>query len=71
MIWPWCERADMLGFLIGDRYELDDKRFPNLVKWRALMKNDNAVKQSFVTGENHAKYMITRREGMPDYDMLV
>lgn len=31
MIWPWCERADMLGFLIGDRYKLDDERFPNLV----------------------------------------
>lgn len=31
MIWPWCERADMLGFLIGDRYKLDDERFPKLV----------------------------------------
>lgn len=32
MIWPWCERADMLGVLIGDRYKLDDERFPNLVR---------------------------------------
>lgn len=97
MIWPWCERADMLGFLIGDRYKLDDERFPNLVskvkcelilvgcalncqinlsfcsqvKWRALMKNDKAVKASFINGEHHAKYMISRREGVPDYDMLV
>lgn len=31
MIWPWCERADMLGYLIGDRYKLDDERFPKLV----------------------------------------
>lgn len=33
MIWPWCERADMLGYLIGDRYKLDDERFPKLVSW--------------------------------------
>lgn len=92
MIWPWCERADMLGYLIGDRYKLDDERFPSLVsfvficqisktkaidcesfqmKWRELMKADKAVKQSFVSGEHHAKYMMSRREGMPDYDMLV
>lgn len=31
MIWPWCERADMLTYLIGDRYELDQQRFPKLV----------------------------------------
>lgn len=72
MIWPWCERADMLGFLIGDRYKLDDERFPKLVQWRALMKNDKAVKQSFIDGEQHAKYMMSRRAGgTPDYDMLV
>lgn len=37
MIWPWCERADMLSYLIGDRYKLDDERFPKLVseeEWR-------------------------------------
>lgn len=35
------------------------------------MKNDKAVKMSFISGENHSKYIITRREGTPDYDMLV
>lgn len=31
MIWPWCERADMLGYLIGHSYQLDEERFPALV----------------------------------------
>lgn len=36
------------------------------------MKDDKAVKQTYLNGEHHAKYMITRRSGgMPDYDMLV
>lgn len=37
MIWPWSERCDMLSFLIGDRYKLDDERFPNLVSdWHII-----------------------------------
>lgn len=31
MIWPWCERSDIIPFLVGDRYKLDEKRFVNLV----------------------------------------
>lgn len=31
MIWPWCERSDMLKAVVGDKYELDNKRFAKLV----------------------------------------
>lgn len=31
MIWPWCERADMLRVLLGTKYELDEERFSKLV----------------------------------------
>lgn len=41
------------------------------MNWRVQMKKDKAVKQSFISGEHHAKYMISRRTGAPDYDMLV
>ncbi|XP_059613362.1 pyrimidodiazepine synthase-like isoform X2 [Phlebotomus argentipes] len=71
MIWPWCERADMFTFLLGDKYVLDDDRFPKLVKWRGLMKEDKAVKGFAISGELHAKYMESRQQGVPDYDMLV
>ncbi|XP_055688561.1 pyrimidodiazepine synthase-like isoform X2 [Lutzomyia longipalpis] len=71
MIWPWCERADMLTYLLGDKYVLDEERFPKLVKWRSLMKEDKAVKASYISGENYAKFMETHRQGVPDYDMLV
>jgi pyrimidodiazepine synthase len=31
MIWPWCERSDMIRILVGDKYELDKERFEHLV----------------------------------------
>lgn len=71
MIWPWCERADMLKYLVGDKYELDQERFPKLIKWRSLMKEDPAVKVSYIDGETHSKYIQSRRAGAPDYDLLV
>lgn len=71
MIWPWCERSAMLKYLLGDKYEMDQERFKHLIKWRDLMITDPAVKCSYLDGETHAKYMRGRREGTPDYDMLV
>lgn len=35
------------------------------------MKEDRAVKGSYLSGEVHAKYMEGRRQGNADYDMLV
>lgn len=32
---------------------------------------DSAVKCAYLDGETHAKFMKTRRTGIPDYDMLV
>jgi glutathione S-transferase len=31
MIFPWCERTEMLPFILGDKYELDKDRFGKLV----------------------------------------
>lgn len=31
MIWPWCERSDMLKLIVGDKFELDKERFQKLV----------------------------------------
>lgn len=35
------------------------------------MVEDEAVKCFYLDGETHAKFMKTRREGEPNYDMLV
>lgn len=32
MIWPWCERADVIPLLIDERYKLNEKRYANLVR---------------------------------------
>jgi glutathione S-transferase len=69
MIWPWCERADMLRFLLGNKYELDVERFQKLLKWRDIMKEDEVVKAHYISPENHAKFIKSRSTGY-DYDML-
>ncbi|XP_037934231.1 pyrimidodiazepine synthase [Teleopsis dalmanni] len=71
MIWPWCERSEMLKYLLDDKYKMDEERFAQLLKWKDLMINDAAVKSFYLNGETHAKYMRSRREGHADYDMLV
>lgn len=31
MIWPWCERSEIIQLLAGDKFELDRERFAKLV----------------------------------------
>jgi hypothetical protein len=33
------------------------------------MKEDEAVKESYISAENHAKYLKGHLAGNPDYDM--
>lgn len=70
MIWPWCERVDLLKFALGDKYELDKERFGKLLQWRDLMEKDEAVKQSFISTENHTKFLQSRKNGENNYDIL-
>lgn len=71
MIWPWCERADMLTILAGDRYLLPEKRFPKLLQWKKFMKEDEAVKSTYLDASVHVKFLKSREGGVADYDMLV
>ncbi|KAE8743804.1 Glutathione-S-transferase omega 1-like [Frankliniella occidentalis] len=71
MIWPWCERADMLTIMAGDRFSLPEKRFPKLLQWKKFMKEDEAVKCSYLDVSDHVKFLKSRLAGTNDYDMLV
>ncbi|XP_049808624.1 pyrimidodiazepine synthase-like [Schistocerca nitens] len=71
MIWPWCERSDMMKVLGGDQFLLPRDRFKRLMEWRNQMKEDEAVKESYLEPQVHAKYFQSRKAGYPDYDMLV
>ncbi|XP_058456178.1 pyrimidodiazepine synthase-like [Malaya genurostris] len=70
MIWPWCERVDLLKFALGDKYELDKERFAKLLQWRDLMEQDEAVKKSFLSTENHTKFLQSRKSGENNYDII-
>jgi len=70
MIWPWCERADILRILKGEQYVLPRDRFSRLLEWKKLMKDDPAVKGSYLDAETHSKYFQSRLAGTPQYDLL-
>ncbi|KAK6627682.1 hypothetical protein RUM44_010161 [Polyplax serrata] len=71
MIWPWCERADILKIIGGDLYKLPKDRFPRILEWRLNMIADEGVRVSYLDPEIHAKYFMSRQAGTPDYDMLL
>ncbi|XP_011315084.1 pyrimidodiazepine synthase [Fopius arisanus] len=71
MIWPWCERADLIRILRGEQYAIPRERFLRLLQWKSAMKEDPGVKVSYLQPEIHEKYMRSRLAGSPQYDLLV
>ncbi|XP_012059094.1 PREDICTED: pyrimidodiazepine synthase-like [Atta cephalotes] len=70
MIWPWCERADVIRIIKGEQYVLPRDRFLRLLEWRIAMKEDPAVSGSFLDAEMHAQFMRSRLVGTPQYDLI-
>lgn len=60
----------MFKFMLGDKYELDKVRFAELLKWKDEMKKDKAVKDNFISGEDHYKFISLKLAKIPDYDFL-
>nr|XP_012229689.1 PREDICTED: pyrimidodiazepine synthase-like [Linepithema humile] len=71
MIWPWCERADVIRILRGEQFVIPRERFLRLLEWKTAMKEDPAVRGSFLDAEVHAKYIQSRLAGIPQYDLIV
>ncbi|EFN81737.1 pyrimidodiazepine synthase [Harpegnathos saltator] len=70
MIWPWCERADAMTILQGEQFVIPRDRFLRLLEWRAAMKEDSAVRGSFLEAEIHAKYIRSSLARAPQYDLV-
>lgn len=70
MIWPWCERADVIRILKGEQFVIPRDRFLRLLEWKVAMKEDPAVSGSFLDAEVHAKYIRSRLAGAPQYDLI-
>ncbi|KAJ3662701.1 hypothetical protein Zmor_007036 [Zophobas morio] len=69
MIWPWCERSDVLK-MFGKEYILRKDKYKRLMEWRKMMMEDEAVKKSCCDVNTHIKYLQSYRAGIPDYDLL-
>ncbi|EDV96329.1 pyrimidodiazepine synthase [Drosophila grimshawi] len=69
MIWPWFERFPALKLVLPEKYELDKDRYAKLLEWIELVAQDEAIKQTALASEMHAKFIATRQEGTPNYDV--
>ncbi|KAH8302975.1 hypothetical protein KR044_012805, partial [Drosophila immigrans] len=69
MLWPWFERFPALKITLAEKYELDKQRYAKLLQWRDLVAQDEAVKAVALDSRVHAKFMFTRHEGKPNYDV--
>ncbi|CAH1098966.1 unnamed protein product [Psylliodes chrysocephalus] len=70
MIWPWCERADILK-VFGNQHILKRDKYKKLMEWRVQMTDDTIVKKSLLHSDYHIKYLQSYRAGMPDYDLIL
>ncbi|KAH8326837.1 hypothetical protein KR067_006795 [Drosophila pandora] len=67
MIWPWFERFPSMK--INSQYELDEKQFGKLLKWRDLVAQDEAVKKTALDVQLHAEFQKSKTLGKPQYDI--
>lgn len=67
LIWPWCERADVLK-LFGSKFVLKKERYGRLLEWRVAMREIKAVQKSYLDVEEHIEFLQSYRNGFPEYD---
>lgn len=67
LIWPWCERADVLK-LFGSQFVLKKDRYGTLLEWREAMKEIKAVQKSYLEVDEHIKFLKSFQSGFPEYD---
>lgn len=48
-----------------------NNRFSLQSQWMHLMRDDSAVKEHLLSTFTHTKFSTLRREGTPNYDLLV
>lgn len=70
MIWPWCERAEILK-LFGNANLLKKDKYRRLLEWSRRMALEPTVKRSMMDSDTHIKYLQSYRAGRPDYDMIL
>ncbi|XKL69640.1 hypothetical protein PGB90_007409 [Kerria lacca] len=72
MIWPWFERMEALPVLYGSEAQIPVDRFPNLIKWISIIKNDSAVQKHYLSPEQHAKHFTLRKMNDSDaFDNII
>nr|AVR54955.1 glutathione s-transferase omega class 1 [Sitophilus oryzae] len=70
MIWPWCERSEILK-LFGNANLLKKDKYKRLLEWSRRMTEEPSVKRSMMDSDTHIKYLQSYRAGRPDYDMIL
>jgi len=70
MIWPWAERLPMIHLMAGCDDFILPETSPKMSSWMEAMKEDAAVKSTYITPEIHLRFLTSHVSGNPpDYDM--
>lgn len=71
MIWPWIERIDSYKIVAPEKFVIPKDRYKKLSEWKKAMKEDEAVKVTYIEPEFHAQFVNSFKAGNANYDILV
>jgi len=74
MIWPWIERLPNHKRLWGNQFDFDkamEGALNRMKAWEQNMIQDEAVQESYLDGDVHTKYRLSKKRGTPNYDLLL
>lgn len=70
MIWPWVERLSALDILSKGQLGVSHEKYPKFAAYIDRMKAIPEIQAFLLDGATHVKFLQSRMEGKPNYDIL-
>jgi len=67
-IWPWAERLELFKYKDA-QYVLPEEQLPHLLLWIQRMKENDAVRESYLSPDKHFAFLQTFLSGSVNYDI--
>jgi glutathione S-transferase len=67
MLWPWIERLAAVSILTERRVHVGRETYPKFAAYIERMKQLPEIKEFFLDGPFHVRFIKTRLEGNPNY----
>jgi len=70
MIWPWIERLAAIDILSKGQLAVTHEKYPKFAAYIDRMKTVPEIQAFLLDGPTHVKFLQSRMEGKPNYDIL-